>query len=218
MCLWAFFKVGCKIYVKKKKTDWVGTLLHTKFFGSCHDHRDLRKNEKNVFCLDCGICCCKHCISSSAHCLHRTLQVCRYVYQDVIRYQDVHMHLDCSEIQTYKINGVKAIHLNSRPQSKDLKQSKPKGGASCEVCRRYIQDLPNRFCSIACKVSVVPVVPEEQSHDIISPSIRECSDLSLKETESSLTSEETQAVVCNALKPTKRLRERKGMPKRAPFF
>jgi hypothetical protein len=55
--------------------------------------------------------------------------------------------------QTYKINGEKAIHLNPRPQSKDAKPStKSKFGGTCEACGRYLQDLPNRFCSIACKV------------------------------------------------------------------
>lgn len=56
-------------------------------------------------------------------------------------------------MQTYKINGEKAVHLNPRPQFKRFaKSSKPKAGASCEECGRHIQDFPNRFCSIACKV------------------------------------------------------------------
>lgn len=55
--------------------------------------------------------------------------------------------------KTYKINGEKAIHLNSRPQAKDARPStKSKNGASCVTCKRYIQDHPNRFCSISCKV------------------------------------------------------------------
>lgn len=59
--------------------------------------------------------------------------------------------------QTYKINGEKAVHLNPRPQSKDTKPStKSKLGGTCEACGRYLQDLPNRFCSIACKVDHNP--------------------------------------------------------------
>lgn len=58
-------------------------------------------------------------------------------------------------LQAYKINGEKAVHLNPRPQQKDAKSSKTKGGGTCcEACGRHIQDLPNRFCSIACKVSL----------------------------------------------------------------
>ncbi|KAA8529823.1 hypothetical protein F0562_034357 [Nyssa sinensis] len=216
--------VGCAILPKKKKPEWVSTLLHSKFFGSCDDHQDLRKNEKNVFCIDCNLCFCKHCITSSAHCLHRWLQICKYVYHDVVRLQDIQKHLDCSNIQTYKINGEKAVHLNPRPQSKDSKPSKSKYGTTCEACGRHIQDLPNRFCSIACKVSIVT----EMS---ISFPIPEFSDLSWKEnldSESyinesepsfslSESSEETHAWVSSGLKPKKQSRKRKGIPRRAPL-
>ncbi|KAL6543870.1 hypothetical protein OROGR_010367 [Orobanche gracilis] len=126
----------------------------SEFFSPCVDHRELRKNEKNLFCIDCNMCLCKHCVTSSAHGrrLHRLLQICKYVYRDVVRLHDIHQHLDCSFIQAYKINGEKAVHLNPRPQLKDVKSSKAKvGGTYCQVCRRHIQDFPNRFCSIACK-------------------------------------------------------------------
>ncbi|KAI3764027.1 hypothetical protein L2E82_14027 [Cichorium intybus] len=139
---------------------WIVNLLESKFFGSCIDHRSMRKNEKNVFCIDCNRCFCKHCVTAfktRCHHRHRRLQICRYVYHDVVRLQDIQKHLDCSNIQTYKINGEKAVHLNPRPQQqKDSKPSKSKiYGSYCEACTRHIQDIPNRFCSIACKVSVV---------------------------------------------------------------
>ncbi|KAL0326817.1 UNVERIFIED_CONTAM: hypothetical protein Sangu_1759700 [Sesamum angustifolium] len=146
--------VGCKIRLRKRKqAEWVSGLLRSKFFGSCVDHGELRKNERNLFCIDCNLCFCKHCVTSAAHdCLHRLLQICKYVYHDVVRLHDIQKHLDCSLIQAYKINGEKAVHLNPRPQLKDTKSSKAKGGGtSCEACGRHIQDLPNRFCSIACK-------------------------------------------------------------------
>jgi hypothetical protein len=61
--------------------------------------------------------------------------------------------------QTYKINGEKAIHLKPRPQPKDARPStKAKLGASCEACARYLQDVPNRFCSIACKVTKISLI------------------------------------------------------------
>ncbi|KAJ9153019.1 hypothetical protein P3X46_026511 [Hevea brasiliensis] len=218
--------VGCKFYIKKK-SDWLSTLLQSKFFSSCDDHQELRKNEKNVFCIDCNIEFCRHCVK--AHCLHRQLQICKYVYHDVVRLQDIQKHLDCSKIQTYKINGEKAVHLNPRPQSKDSKPStKAKFGASCEACGRYIQDLPNRFCSIACKVSAASVKPKDQNHKMITFSI----DLSWKENynqerhsseenESSFSltdmSEETQGWLSSTLKPRRQLRKRKGIPRRAPL-
>ncbi|KAK6122437.1 hypothetical protein DH2020_043828 [Rehmannia glutinosa] len=221
-------QVGCDIRLRKRKpaADWVSGLLGSKFFGSCVDHEELRKNEKNLFCIDCNLCFCKHCVSSSsAHdCLHRRLlQICKYVYRDVVRLQDIQQHLDCSLIQAYKINGEKAVHLNPRPQLKEAKSSKAKGGgACCEACGRHIQELPNRFCSIACKVSI--------SHKIISSKIGQylpnlvaeensyengyASSFSLTESSSS---EVIQAWLSSALRPKKLLHKRKSLPRRAPM-
>ncbi|XP_062150166.1 protein RGF1 INDUCIBLE TRANSCRIPTION FACTOR 1 [Alnus glutinosa] len=223
-----FFQAGCEFYMKKKKTDWLSTLLHSKFFGSCIHHQELRKNEENVFCIDCSLGFCRHCMT--AHCFHRRLQICKYVYHDVVRLQEMQKHLDCSKIQTYKINGEKAVHLNPRPQSKDTKPStKSKLGGTCEACGRYLQDLPNRFCSIACKVSVISVKPKDQSHNLIAVPIPEI-DMPSKENcyqetdmveESSISiadsSEEIRAWLNSALKPRKLLHKRKGVPRRAPL-
>ncbi|PPD73934.1 hypothetical protein GOBAR_DD29138 [Gossypium barbadense] len=135
-------------------------------------------------------------------------------------------------VTTYKINGEKAVHLNPRPQAKDAKPStKSKTGAACEACRRYLQDPPNRFCSIACKVSAVDVKPKDQSHKM-ELSIQEYHELSWKENQnletssedkqSSLSStdlseEETKTWLVKSLKPRKRLHKRKGTPLRAPL-
>ncbi|XP_061973704.1 protein RGF1 INDUCIBLE TRANSCRIPTION FACTOR 1-like [Populus nigra] len=217
--------VGCQLYVKN--TNWLSTLFHSEFFDSCGLHQEHRKNEKNVFCIDCRVGCCRHCMES--HFLHRQFQICKYVYHDVVRLQEIQKHLDCSKIQTYKINGEKAIHLKPRPQPKDARPStKAKLGASCEACARYLQDVPNRFCSIACKVSVEL---KDQSHNIIPFSIQEFPDLSWKENcsaerhssenESSLSltdmSEDTPGWINSALKPRRQLHKRKGVPRRAPL-
>ncbi|PIN24974.1 hypothetical protein CDL12_02283 [Handroanthus impetiginosus] len=223
--------VGCTI---RKPAEWVSVLLRSKFFGSCVDHGELRKNEKNLFCVDCTLCFCKHCVSSSAHdCFHRLLQICKYVYHDVVRLHDIQKHLDCSFIQAYKINGEKAVHLNPRPQLKDAKSSKAKGGGTCcEACGRHIQDVPNRFCSIACKVSIDEEITVNRSHKIISRPTSTVShhlpnfeaeensyengytSSSLSLTESS---EEIQAWWNSALRPKKMLHKRKSLPRRAPM-
>ncbi|XP_041009743.1 protein RGF1 INDUCIBLE TRANSCRIPTION FACTOR 1-like [Juglans microcarpa x Juglans regia] len=212
------------------KTDWLSTLLDSKFFGSCIPHKELHRNEENVFCIDCSLGCCRHCME--AHRSHQQLQICKYVYNDVVRLQEIQKHLDCSNIQTYKINGKKVVHLNSRPQSKDTKSStKYKSGCSCEGCGRFLQDLPSYFCSVACKVSAVSVKPKDQSQDLIPSPIPKI-DMSSKENshqetntnemESSISvadsSEEIKAGVSSALKPTKRTHKRKGIPRRAPLF
>ncbi|XVE91819.1 hypothetical protein REPUB_Repub01dG0044700 [Reevesia pubescens] len=134
-------------------------------------------------------------------------------------------------VMTYKINGEKAVHLNPRPQAKDAKPStKSKTGAACEACGRYLQDPPNRFCSIACKVSSVDLKPKDQSDKMELP-IQEFHDLSWKdnqnseasseEKQSSLSStdvsEETKTWVSTSLKPRKRVNKRKGTPHRAPL-
>ncbi|OMO72457.1 S-locus glycoprotein [Corchorus olitorius] len=219
--------VGGGIYIKRK-TDWLSTILQTEFFGSCNDHQELRKNERNVFCIDCSLGCCRHC---KGHGNHRSLQICKYVYQDVVRLQEIQKHLDCSKIQTYKINGEKAVHLNPRPQAKDAKPStKIKTGAACETCRRYLQDPPNRFCSIACKVLAVDVKPKVRSVKIelemqeipdLSWKDNQNSEASTEEKQSSLSStdvsEETKTWV-SCLKPRKRVHKRKGIPHRAPLI
>lgn len=92
-------QAGCKIYLKKRKADWLNSLLQSKFFGSCVHHQNNRKNEKNVFCIDCGVAICRHCLIS--HCVHRRLQICKYVYQYVVRVPDLQNLLDCCSIQVY---------------------------------------------------------------------------------------------------------------------
>lgn len=87
--------------MKKKRTDWLSTLLHSKFFGSCIQHQEHRKNEENVFCLDCSLGICRHCTTD--HGLHRRLQICKYVYHDVVRLQEMQKHLDCSKIQVFSV-------------------------------------------------------------------------------------------------------------------
>ncbi|KAL3510378.1 hypothetical protein ACH5RR_029779 [Cinchona calisaya] len=214
--------VGCTIRLKKRRPEWLNTLLRSKFFGSCADHHDLRKNEKNIFCIDCNIGLCKHCMASSSHCLHQWFQICKYVYHDVVRLQDIQKHIDCSKIQTYKINGEKAIHLNPRPQSKDIKIPKSKGGATCDACGRHIQDLPNNFCSIACKVAMVKEMFKEKKHKHIPTSGFD--KMCLKENEESdqfislsESSEIIEALWRSILKPNKQLHKRKGVPHRAPL-
>ncbi|XP_073057674.1 protein RGF1 INDUCIBLE TRANSCRIPTION FACTOR 1 [Primulina eburnea] len=227
--------IGHRIRSKKRKpADWVTDLLHSKFFGACVDHGDLRKNEMNYFCIDCMVCLCKHCVTSSAHdCLHRLLQICKYVYHDVVRLQDIQRYLDCSEIQAYKINGEKAVHLNPRPHLKEAKFSKAKvggGAAYCKACERHIQDLPNRFCSIACKVSMDTKIFINKTNKVVSLPISEVDDIPSFESECtkengydspfSLTesSEVIQEWVGSSLRRPKMLSKRKCLPRRAPLF
>ena len=52
---------------------WLQVLLTEKFYNVCIIHEEAKKNEKNVYCLDCCISLCPHCLSP--HRSHRLLQV-----------------------------------------------------------------------------------------------------------------------------------------------
>ncbi|MBA0657037.1 hypothetical protein Goklo_009348, partial [Gossypium klotzschianum] len=76
---------------------WLGVLLGQKFFDPCILHESAKKNEKNIFCLNCCITICPHCLPLHRH--HRRLQIRRYVYQDVIRLSDAQKLINCSLVQ-----------------------------------------------------------------------------------------------------------------------
>ncbi|KAL4578145.1 hypothetical protein LXL04_014264 [Taraxacum kok-saghyz] len=127
------------------KPAWLEGLMEESFFGICGVHENKRKNEKNIFCLDCCQSFCPHCLPT--HHSHPLLQVRRYVYQDVVRLDDLEKLIDCSFVQPYTINSAKVIFLNQRAQSRSCK-----GPAnSCFTCDRILQE-PFHFCSLSCKV------------------------------------------------------------------
>lgn len=55
------------------KPAWLEGLMAETFFGGCGVHENRRKNEKNVFCLNCCLSICPHCLPS--HASHPLLQV-----------------------------------------------------------------------------------------------------------------------------------------------
>ncbi|XP_034675860.1 uncharacterized protein LOC117906777 [Vitis riparia] len=124
---------------------WLEILLGEKFFNACVVHECAKKNEKNIFCLDCCTSICPHCLLPHRH--HRLLQIRRYVYHDVIRLDDAQELMDCSLVQSYTTNSAKVVFLNQRPMSRPFRGS----GNLCYTCERSLQD-PYLFCSLACKV------------------------------------------------------------------
>ncbi|XP_075482957.1 protein RGF1 INDUCIBLE TRANSCRIPTION FACTOR 1-like [Primulina tabacum] len=130
---------------------WLLSLMAETFFSGCGVHQDRRKNEKNIFCLNCCQSFCSHCVASH-HPSHPLLQVRRYVYQDVIRLDDLEKLIDCSCIQPYTINSAKVIFLNQRAQSRSSSCKQLNGsGNTCFTCDRILQ-YPFNFCSLSCKV------------------------------------------------------------------
>jgi hypothetical protein len=79
----------------ERKKDWLDALLIDNF-GNCKNHQE-KFNEKNVFCVDCGISLCRH--GEESHSLHQRFQIYKYRYQDVVKYSDLLKYIDCSNIQ-----------------------------------------------------------------------------------------------------------------------
>ncbi|XP_042477898.1 uncharacterized protein LOC122059267 isoform X2 [Macadamia integrifolia] len=79
------------------KPAWLEGLIAETFFAACGAHENQRKNEKNIFCLECCRSICPHCVPS--HRSHPLLQARRYVYHDVVRLDDLEKLIDCSYIQ-----------------------------------------------------------------------------------------------------------------------
>ncbi|GLJ13158.1 hypothetical protein SUGI_0206520 [Cryptomeria japonica] len=133
---------------ESEKPAWLDSLLTEKFFAGCSNHESAKKNEKNIFCLDCLRSICPHCLY--VHRSHRLLQIRRYVYHDVIRLDDMEKLMDCSYVQAYTTNSAKVVFLNQRPQSRPFKGS----GNICSTCERSLQE-PYLFCSLGCKVDYI---------------------------------------------------------------
>ncbi|VFQ87863.1 unnamed protein product [Cuscuta campestris] len=122
---------------------WLLALLTEKFFNACIAHEGFKKNEKNIFCLDCSEAICSHCVHP-----HSLLQVRRYVYHDVIKLTDAEKLFDCSYVQAYTNNGAKVVFLKRRPLTRPCRAG---SGNPCLNCDRVLQ-IPHVFCSISCKL------------------------------------------------------------------
>ncbi|CAA6669667.1 unnamed protein product [Spirodela intermedia] len=122
---------------------WLKPLLSAQFFKQCKHHADSHKSECNMFCLDCvNGALCSVCLAFH-HRDHRTIQIRRSSYHDVIR---------VSELQ-------KVLDIGGRPQPR------PGKGVTntCEVCDRSLLDS-FRFCSLGCKfipsLTILIILPD----------------------------------------------------------
>ncbi|RID75902.1 hypothetical protein BRARA_B02917, partial [Brassica rapa] len=130
---------------------WLKPLLKEEhFFVQCDSHGDSPKNKCNMYCLDCtngSFCplCLEH------HKDHRTIQIRRLSYHNVIRVNEIQMHLDILSVQTYVIDGAKVVFLNERPQLERVRGVRVTN--ACDVCSRGLADDCFCFCSLGCKNS-----------------------------------------------------------------
>ncbi|RDX65609.1 hypothetical protein CR513_55726, partial [Mucuna pruriens] len=148
---WYYFSAILKVTVFGAQVgfnsvpNWLLSLKEEKFFTRCLIHGSVKKNEKNIFCLDCCTSICLHCLPF--HCSHVLLQVRRYMYNDVLRLGDAQTLLNCSLVQPYTTNKTKVVFLKQRPPTRSHKGS----NNLCITCGRSLQD-PYIFCSLSCKV------------------------------------------------------------------
>ncbi|XP_047326199.1 protein RGF1 INDUCIBLE TRANSCRIPTION FACTOR 1-like [Impatiens glandulifera] len=150
-----------------EKPAWLEGLYTHQFFVPCSIHDRSKKNEKNVFCLDCCTTICPHCVPF--HRFHRLLQVRRYVYHDVVRLEDLEKLIDCSNVQAYTINSSKVVFIKKRPQNRQFKGS----NNFCTSCDRTLQE-PFIHCSLGCKIDFLL-----KHYEDLTPYLRPCQTLRL---------------------------------------
>lgn len=56
-----------------ERPEWLDALLSLEFFVPCKRHFIAKKNERNIFCIDCHDAICQHCLGS--HGGHKLVQV-----------------------------------------------------------------------------------------------------------------------------------------------
>ncbi|KAK6931877.1 PLATZ transcription factor [Dillenia turbinata] len=213
--------------------NWVFSFLEKTFFGTCLVH-EARKNELNNYCIDCDSLACEFCLSSNAHCHHKTLQIYRHIHKDVVTLSEIQKYIDSSKIQPYICNGQKVLALNPLPHKNGKQQ---RTNELCKICQRYIAK-PNLYdyCSIACKVSsdlntlqlVAPIViaiavsQKTSSSDppflLLKSQRRALSGYEENETPQELSKSSSEEGKEDEASESKRRRKRKGVPCRAPFF
>ncbi|THU74539.1 hypothetical protein C4D60_Mb04t34440 [Musa balbisiana] len=203
---------------------WLRPLLSTSFFVQCKLHADAHKSECNMYCLDCmNGALCSLCLAR--HRDHRSIQIRRSSYHDVIRVSEIQKVLDITGVQTYVINSARVVFLNERPQ-----QRPGKGVTNiCEVCERSLVDS-FRFCSLGCKIAGAasdynrkkknhPQKKKKKTKQSTAASDSDASDTSTSR--GSVKSNATQSFTPSTPPPTaasfRSAKRRKGIPHRAPF-
>lgn len=198
---------------EKSWPQWLKPMLKTSFFVQCEEHAHSHKSECNMYCLDCmNSAFCSLCLPS--HRNHRSIQIRRSSYNDVIRVSEIQKYLDISGVQTYIINSARIVFLNERPQ-----QRPGKGVTNtCQVCERSLLDS-FRFCSLGCKIVGTSKDFDKNKSKKMKAMKVDSSESYSSNSNGSIKSNVIQSFNPSTPPPTmfKSAKRRKGIPHRAPF-
>ncbi|GAU43158.1 hypothetical protein TSUD_246980 [Trifolium subterraneum] len=98
---------------------WLEDFLGQKFFDSCPAHL----KERNLYCINCKVSACKHCMSSGSHEDHQILRIYKNNYRDGVCLAAMQTHIDCSQIQAKaarKSSIPPIISIQARPSQESL--------------------------------------------------------------------------------------------------
>ncbi|XP_057523390.1 uncharacterized protein LOC130803231 isoform X3 [Amaranthus tricolor] len=201
-------RIAIEVELRKLKPKWLERFLKRTFFDPCSKH-PIRRNESNKYCIDCDAALCQYCLSLASHTKHRVLKIYRHVYKDVVPLDEIERHIDCSRIQPYRCNRQLVISLSPLPHTGSW--GKTNEESSCQTCKRkLIEHEIFSYCSISCKVDAFLKKPDESSPPF----------LLLDNTEPEAPEDASQEASQDVEQEPapKKIRKRKGIPHRAPFY
>ncbi|KAG2660347.1 protein RGF1 INDUCIBLE TRANSCRIPTION FACTOR 1-like [Panicum virgatum] len=123
---------------------WLRGLLSEEFFDACAAHPGERKNDKNLFCVDCATALCRHCLPHEP--AHDVLQIWKYASCFVVRVDDLRL-FDCAGIQSHAVSDHEVVFLNERTARKRSASAEN----PCAACARPLAS-GHDYCSLFCKV------------------------------------------------------------------
>ncbi|XP_073221124.1 protein RGF1 INDUCIBLE TRANSCRIPTION FACTOR 1-like isoform X2 [Cicer arietinum] len=137
---------------------WLEDFLGKEFFDTCSSH-SIRRNELNIYCINCNVSACQSCVSiGSSHQDHMMLKIYRNIYKEVVSLTAMEKYIDCSQIQPFKCNKRLVLSLKRLPRCGSTLNDE----ASCNPSNPY------QFCSISCMVKAISRQSDDSVPSVIS--------------------------------------------------